>query len=486
MRGGVWRRGALHLALFGAVIAQAGEFSDPAPPKVAPAPAGAAPKAAPFDRLIFHAPPKPLATGTITADWPRFLGASHNATSTETKLLKTFPADGPSRVWEVEKGVSFACPAIAGERLVLFHRLDDKETVECLNVETGQRYWSYAYAAPYEERYGGGKGPRSSPVIDGDWVFTYGISGILHCLDLKSGAVLWRREVAREFDAVPNFFGLGGTPLVVGERLIVQLGGARGLSVAAFEKATGKLAWGARSEWASSYASPIPATLHGRECILALMGGESHPPTGGLLWIDAKDGAVLNATPWRAQMAESVTASSPVVAGHRVFISEVYTEGGAAVDIAADFSARIAWKAEKFGAYWMTPVLREGFLYGFDGQSPQTAGLVCYEVATGREVWRENIAWKDDTKRGPRNRILGRGALMAVDGAFLCLGENGQLAWLDLSPKGCKILSRTTLFDAPETWTLPALSRGLLFVCQNESGASGQRPRVICYDLRGE
>ena len=109
---------------------------------------------------------------------------------------------------------------------------------------------------------------------------------------------------------------------------------------------------------------------------------------------------------------------------------------------------------------------------------------MCYEVATGTEKWREEIAWKDDTKRGARNRIIGRGQLLAADGAFLCLGENGQLAWLDLSPRGCKVLARTTLFDAPETWTLPALSRGLLYVCQNERDAAGKTPRVICHDFR--
>ena len=434
----------------------------------------------PCDRLNFHAPPTLLQKQTRTSDWPSFLGPNDNATSPETHLLKTWPDGGPARVWEVGKGVSFACPAIVGERFVLFHRLDDKETIECLHAETGKRIWIYQYDAPYEEKYGGGKGPRSSPVIDGGRVFTRGITGILHCLELKTGAVIWKRDPVKEFDAAPNFFGLGGSPLVSFENVVVPLGGARGESVVAFEKATGKLAWSAQSEWGASYASPIPAKIHGRDCILALMGGESRPPTGGLLCIDAANGKVLSATPWRAKMAESVTASSPVVAGNRVFISEAYTEGGAAVEIAPDFSAKIAWRAPKFGTYWMTPVLKDGHLYGFDGMSPQTAGLVCYEVATGKEIWREELAWKD----GARNRIIGRGQLLAADGAFLCLGENGQLAWLDLSPRGCKVLARTTLFDAPETWTLPALSRGLLYVCQNERDAAGRPPRVVCYDLR--
>jgi len=401
----------------------------------------------------------------------------------ETHLLHDLPKGGPQIVWEREKGNGFGGPAIAGARLVIFNRVEGNETVECLDAGTGQDLWKFAYPAPYRPRYGGSEGPRTSPVIEGEHVFTYGISGILHCLDLKSGEVIWKHDLAREFSMGRSFFGYGSTPLVFGGRLIVQLGGqheGKAVNTAAFDPATGKLLWVAAHEWGASYASPIPVTLHGRECVLVFAGGESRPPTGGLLVIDAATGAVLGAAEHRADIAESVSASSPVLVSAepgkaaRVFVSESYSAGGACFEIARDFSVKRVWQSDKFDVYWMTPLVRDGCLYGFAGQSERNSELVCEEAATGRELWRSDLGGG-----------FGRASLLAVDGGVLCLGEFGDLAWLEMSPKGAAVKSRAKLFNAPETWTLPAVSRGLLYVSQNERGAGATKPRLICYDLRG-
>lgn len=170
-------------------------------------------------------------------------------------------------------------------------------------------------------------------------------------------------------------------------------------------------------------------------------------------------------------MFASVNAASPVVAGDAVFVTESYTEGGALVDFAADGTAKLRWKAERFGSQFTTPVAHEGYLYGVDG----TAGteIVCYEIKSGREMWRDSM-----DLQGAR---LGRASLLHIDGAFLCLGAQGTLLWLDLSPKGAKTLSKAQLFRAPETWGVPPVSRGLLYVNRNAFG-----PRLICYDLRGQ
>ncbi len=413
-----------------------------------------------------------FATSTLSADWPRLLGPAHDATSPETHLLHELPKTGPRILWEVAKGGGFGGPAIVGDKLVIFHRMEDREVVECLHAETGRRLWKSDYAAPYRPRYGGSTGPRTSPVIDGSRVFTFGIAGKLHALDLADGKVVWEHDCAREFSMGPAFFGYGSTPLVMGSRLIVQLGGTKG-NTAAFDTATGKLLWTAAHEWGASYASPIPATLHGRECVLIFAGGESRPPTGGLLIIDAANGAVLGSAPHRADIAESVSASSPVVIGSRVFVSEAYSAGGVCFEVAPDFSMKPAWRAENFGLYWMTPLVRDGCLFGFAGMSERLAELVCHDLASGRELWRSDLGGG-----------FGRASLLAVDGGVLCLGEFGDLAWFDLTPKGATIQSRAKLFNAPETWTLPALSRGLLYVSQNEPGAGGTKPRLICYDLR--
>jgi outer membrane protein assembly factor BamB len=416
------------------------------------------------------------------ADWPRLLGPAHNATSSETGLLREFAQSGPRILWQTEKGNGFGGPAIVGDRLVIFHRVEGREMVECLHAETGERFWKADYAAPYRPRYGGSEGPRTSPVIDAGRVFTFGIGGLLHCYDLLTGKVIWQHDLAAEMKMGPAFFGYGSTPLVLDGRLIVQVGGeydSKPVNTAAFDSATGKLLWIAAHEWGASYASPVPATLHGRECLLVFAGGESRPPTGGLLVIDARTGAVLGAAEHRADIAESVSASSPVVLSAepgkpaRVFVSEAYGSGGVCFEIAADFSIKPAWQTDKCGLYWMTPLVRDGCLYGFDGMSERLAELVCYDIATGKERWRSDLGGG-----------FGRGSLLAVDGRVLCLGEFGDLAWLDLSPKGAVVKSRAKLFNAPETWTLPAISRGLLYVSQNERGAAGTKPRIICYDLR--
>src|SRR5437870_13773449 len=130
--------------------------------------------------------PKPLAKDAVTHDWTAFLGPTHNAISTETRLSRRLP---PPLVWEFAKGTGYASPAIAGERLVFPHRLGNEEIVECLHPETASSQWQFRYATAFEDRYGYNNGPRSSPVIDGERVYTLGAEGKLHCLELGSGKV---------------------------------------------------------------------------------------------------------------------------------------------------------------------------------------------------------------------------------------------------------------------------------------------------------
>jgi outer membrane protein assembly factor BamB len=387
--------------------------------------------------------------------------------------LHEWPKEGPLQLWEYAKGSGHSAPAISNGRVVLFHTEGQRELVDCLDADSGQRKWRAAYDAKSTARYGAGPGPRTNPVIADGRVFTLGAGGALHCLELESGKVLWERELAHEYKLLPTFFGQGGTPLALADRLIVSLGTEDEKSVVALDPASGKELWAAKHAWGSSYASPVAATLHGRECILAFQGGMDDPPTGGLLVIDAQTGKVLSATSYRAQMHASVSISSPVIVGDRVFISEAYTEGGACVEIAPDFAARVAWRAPKFDTYLMTAVTLDGCLYGFAGQHQQNAELTCYDVASGKEAWRNDLGG-----------MFQRGSLLRVDGSFLCLGENGDLAWLDLSPKGATVKAKAKLFHAPETWSPPALSDGRLFICQNQPGSSGTKPRLICYDLR--
>jgi hypothetical protein len=220
--------------------------------------------------VIFHGAPRPLAAGAVSEDWPTFLGPTHDGVSRETFLLETWPEEGPRPVWEMRIGSGYSSPSVAGERLVFFHRLKDRETVECLQAATGARYWQVDYPTDYEDRYGYNDGPRASPVIEGNRVYTLGVEGKLHCLDLESGDIVWKRDLEAEFNLQRGFFGLVTTPLVEGDLLIVNIGAPGGPNLVAFERHTGKTAWKAGGEWGASYASPVPAVVHGQRRVLSL------------------------------------------------------------------------------------------------------------------------------------------------------------------------------------------------------------------------
>lgn len=485
-----WLAGVCLAAVAGAGgRAAAPAFVDPAPPRVAERRDTTAPAASANPDAIFHAAPKPLPGRAVTRDWPAFLGPAGNMVSEETALLAEFPRDGLRPVWEMRKGEGYAAPAVAGGRLILFHRVGENEVVDCLHALDGRRYWRFGYASAYRDRYGFNSGPRASPVIADGRVFVLGAEGRLHCLDLATGQVLWQRDLLAEFGLRQNFFGVGASPLVEGDRLIVNVGAAGGPCVAAFDLRTGRMLWGAGDRWGPSYASPVAATVQGRRRVFVFAGGESKPPTGGLLCLDPENGTVEYSFPWRGSRYESVNAASPVVLGERVFIAECYGAGGALVERGPEGLGRAVWTNPTFGMHFMSAIPRGGYLYGVHGHGPQDAELVCVEASTGREVWREQPIWEErvETKNGPRTLKVGtfRSSLLQVEGRTLCLGEYGHLLWLDLSPEGYRETARTWLFAATETWTPPVLSHGLLYVCQNTKGSFRDEPmRLLCYDLR--
>ena len=156
----------------------------------------------------------------------------------------------------------------------------------------------------------------------------------------------------------------------------------------------------------------------------------------------------------------------------------------------AGLHGQALWTSREIGLHFDTAIHRDGYLYGFDGRNEPDASLACVEAASGNVVWRETPEWLEtfDVRGESRQQMLGtfRGSLLAADGQFLCLGALGHLLWMDLTPKRYKELSRTWLFPARESWGLPVLSRGLLYVSQNtRDTVHATGPRLLCYDLRG-
>jgi outer membrane protein assembly factor BamB len=423
----------------------------------------------------------------VVEEWPHFLGPHLNATTEDGPLLEKWPESGLPVLWEQETGDGYACPILAGGRLYYFHRIENQEVLECRMPETGELVWSYGYPVEYRDRYGFSPGPRSSAVVSEGRVYVAGVTAQLHCVTAEKGELVWKKDLAAEYQVPQYFFGYGPTPLVVGDRLIVNVGGKEeedgsGVSVAAFDKKTGKELWKVHDQWGASYASPVVAKIRGRDCALVLAAGESRPAHGGLLTIDVESGKVYDRFPWRADKYESVLASSPLLVGeNRVFISDCYQLGGVVLEFDEELKAKPVWKQREFGMHFMMPLRKDGHLFGFAGRNPPDTEFKCVRLADGELVWEKDYRWKKDGQV----EGLFRASLLQAGERFFALGEDGIFVELTLSPEGPEVVQRTRLFTAREAWTLPSLHQGLLYVVQNTPDAPARkRPRIICYDLR--
>jgi len=404
-----------------------------------------------------------LGTRKTGADWPGFLGPNRDGKSLERGLIARWPTEGPRVVWQRELGESFGACSVARGRLFHFDRFGDKLRLSCMKSETGEELWRYEVATDYRDTYGSGDGPRCGPVVDDDRVYVFGPEGILSCVRVVDGKEVWRKNTSEEFKVVPNFFGVGSTPVVEGELLIALVGGPEG-GIVAFEKRTGKVKYKVSEELAS-YSSPVTATIDGRRWGFVFA-------RGGLVGFDPATGKIDFHHAWRAPIRESVNVCSPVVAGDLVFVSEAYGVGSSVVK-ARPGVFDVVWKDGRkrdrsMECYFSTPVHVEGHLYGSSGQGKHDAELRCVELATGKVCW-----------SAPG---LSRCSLLHVDGHFIALGEDGVLRLLKVNPERYEELAKATLKSADgaallkePAWAAPVLSHGLLYV--------RARDRLVCLEV---
>lgn len=414
-------------------------------------------------------------------DWPHFLGPQGDFHSGETGLSLNYSEAGPPLLWEIPRGRGHAGPVVSGGKVVFIHQVEGNEEVHCVVAETGKTVWKFAYPVEVDQAYGVVDAPRSSPTIDpaSGLVFTLGNDGDLICCQLADGRIVWQKKLAEEFGEAPFFFGYGSAPLVYGDKLIVQAG-SDAVGVVALNKATGEVIWLCDHPWNGSYASPVTAEINGVERLLVFAEGMVKPPHGGLVCIDLEKGTVLDTFAWRSDNFASVNAATPVFCGpNRVFLSEDYGLGGVMLEYGSDNKAQILWTSPEFGCQFQTPIYHDGVIYGFGGNGGL---MLAFEVATGRLLWNEAFYQTTIPWQGRDIPIsLGHAHLIHVDGAFLCLTEDGALLRMQLGRDGFQIDAKTRLFYAPETWAPPVLSDGRLYVNQNEMGS-----RMICYDVSGK
>jgi hypothetical protein len=236
-------------------------------------------------------------------DWPQFLGPTRNGASAETGLLASWPKAGPAELWKQEVGAGYAGPVVAGDWLILFHRVDGEEVVEGLEAATGKKKWKHHYETQYHDAFGKGDGPRATPLIAGDKVYTLGAEGRLTCLKLSSGEKVWVHDLRAEYKPRKGFFGVGTSPIVEDGRLLVNVG-AKGAGIVAFNADDGKELWKATDQ-ESSYSSPMAATIDGVRHVFFFT-------REGLVSLDPKEGTERFSLRFRSKLDASVNAAEGV------------------------------------------------------------------------------------------------------------------------------------------------------------------------------
>ncbi|REJ77160.1 MAG: hypothetical protein DWQ30_15870 [Acidobacteria bacterium] len=430
----------------------------------------------------------PLSRPGSAEDWPTFLGPRQDARSAETGLLLDWPEQGPPILWTLRVGEGYSMPSIAGGVLLHFDRVGDEARLSAHDALTGELRWRQSYPSTYVDAFEFSGGPRASPVIDGELVFAFGVDGVLRCHRLSDGAVVWERRTGEEYGVVTNFFGVGSTPLVVGELLIVPVGGsppapprgwdihqgevpANGSGIVAFDKRTGEERWKGIDDLAS-YSSPVLRRSPAGEPEVAWFGRER-------LWLFAPgDGRVRASFPWRAEKIYSVNAATPVLSGNEIFLSESYQKGGVLLrDAVGDGGAQrleVVWadpprRGQAMANHWNTAVLDDGTLYGSSGEKSGSAELRAVDWATGEVLW---------SRRGLR-----RSTATWVEGHLVVLGEYGELVLIEATRQAYREKARLELRSAAgerllrhPAWSPPAISQGVLYV-------AGDR-QLVALDLR--
>lgn len=380
-----------------------------------------------------------LTAVTLAQDWPQFLGPTRTGLYAGAPLNESWGPEGPKVIWRKAIGAGFAGPVVVQGRVLVFHRLANQETLDALDARTGTAQWRYAYPTAYRDDFGFDEGPRAVPVVADGVVYTFGAEGQLHAVDLAKGTRLWSVDTMQRFEVPKGFFGSAGSPLVENGRVLANVGGPKA-GIVAFEAKSGKVLWTATAAGAS-YSSPAGATINGRRYAVFLT-------RAGLVGLDPATGQVLFERAWRARMAASVNAATPVVVGDLIFISAQYGPGAGVLRLEGSTLTPLWTSDEALSNHYATSVHRDGILYGFHGRQEFGQSFRAVELRTGK------VRWSEDR--------FGAGTVILAGDRLLILRENGELVLAAASPDGFKPIARSKILTGTVR-AYPALSDGFLF-----------------------
>jgi outer membrane protein assembly factor BamB len=406
-------------------------------------------------------------------DYPRFLGNGYWAEVEGAELDTDWQAHPPEELWRHEIGAGWSSFAIVGNYAVTQEQRGDQEIVACYRVDNGDVVWTHADEArfdPADFQGGlGGIGPRATPTIHDGKILTQGATGIVNCLDARTGRVIWSHDTAEETGADVIVWGKSGSPLVVDDMVVVNVGAPYDLaarekfnsSLVAYDLETGKLRWAAGNRQAS-YASPLVTTLAGeRQLVIANEG-----------YVTAHrvdDGAVLWEIPWSAENDTNATTTQPIpLADDRLFLSKGYGVGSSLVEVRKSEGGKFAIEP-----IWYPPikrvmktkfanvVVRDGYAYGLDDVL-----LSCVELETGKVQWKK--------RRDPE---FGHGQVLLVGSTIVVLSETGELALVEATPEEYRELANIQALDSADTtWNTPAFAPPYLLVRNSREAACYRLP----------
>lgn len=377
------------------------------------------------------------AAAQATNDWPQWRGPNRDGISKETGLLKQWPEAEPPLVWKATgAGRGYSSMSIANGRMFTMGLRGDREYIIAFEVATGKEAWATPHAGAYRDSRG--DGPRGTPTIDGKTGYALGGNGDLSSFDTSTGRILWTMNVLTKFGGSNIQWGISESPLVLGDKVVVNAGGP-GASVVALNKKDGSLIWKSQSDGAG-YSSAIALEAGGVNQVIVFTSRRA-------LGLDLRDGKLL----WEYVRPSNDVANiaTPIARANRVFISSDYGVGGGLVEIKAaggGVNAQEIYFTKEMRNHHATAILVGDYLYGFS-----SAILTAMKFDTGE------IAWKD--------RSVGKGSMVFADGHLYCFSEKGVMGLVEATPIGYREKGRFSIKqDSLPTWSHPVISGGRLYI----------------------